>query len=113
VRPKVMLGAPTGLLCRTQLVSSLRGVRCHGMRETWPAQLVVERLQSNASVQRFLFDSVSTYLSHFDSAQCAYASVMELRLVGDRTGLLSETSTRSRVEGSWSARGRRTSCLCL
>jgi hypothetical protein len=40
VRPKVMLGAPTGLLCRTQLqvVSSLRGVRCHGMRETWPAQ---------------------------------------------------------------------------
>ena len=38
---------------------------------------VVERLQSNASVQRVLFDPVLMYLSHFDSAQCAYASVTE------------------------------------
>ena len=37
------------------------------------AVIVVERLQSNASVQHILFDPVSMYLSHFDSAQCAYA----------------------------------------
>ena len=41
------------------------------------AVVVVERLQSNASVQRVLSDSVSMYLSHRDSAQCAYASVVE------------------------------------
>jgi hypothetical protein len=54
----------------------------HARDEAGPAKktgavVVVERLQSNASVQRVLFDSVSTYLSHFDSARCAYASVME------------------------------------
>ena len=59
-----MLWAPTGLLCRTQLAGCAvpRPARdVAGPAKKTGAAVVVERLQSNASVQRVLFDSVSTY----------------------------------------------------
>jgi hypothetical protein len=68
VRPKVICGKPTGRVCSTQQVKSLRGIRSMGMRVTHSAVVVtVERTDAEALEQALGCDAVFYHVGHCDA----------------------------------------------